>query len=102
MSLRTYEALYIVFAHLSDDEIQTVASGVEELITSSGGAIVRSENWGKRRLAYVVKAQKDGVYILVRFQAETDFIDQLESRFRLSEHILRPLVSLFAEKTLRL
>ena len=53
--MRTYEALYIVRPDVEDEQIQTIAKEVETLVTEEGGAIVRSEIWGKRRLAYDVK-----------------------------------------------
>jgi small subunit ribosomal protein S6 len=100
--LRTYEALYIVRPDLQDDEVQTIAQEVENLVTSSGGAIVRSEVWGKRKLAYMVKHFTEGHYILLRFQADPEFVGRLEQYFRLSEAVIRDLVVYFDEKTLRL
>lgn len=100
--MRTYEALYIVKPDLGDDEIQTIAKETETLVTDNGGVIVRSETWGKRKLAYQVKHCTEGVYILLRFEAEPTFIARLESYFRLSEAVIRDLVVYFDEKTLRL
>lgn len=100
--MRTYEALYIVQPEASDDEVQTVVSEVEKLITDDGGTIVRSEIWGKRRLAYQIKKIKEGFYILLRFQCNPTLIDPLESHFRLSEDIFRSMVVHFDDKTLRL
>ncbi len=100
--MRTYEALYIVKPDLGDDEIQTIAKETEALVTDNGGAIVRSETWGKRKLAYKVEQCTEGVYILLRFEAEPTFITRLEGYFRLSEAVIRDLVVYFDEKTLRL
>lgn len=100
--MRTYEALYIVRPDKSDDEIQTIANEVAEMVTTNGGSIVRSEIWGKRKLAYEVKHFSEGVYILIRFQAEPTFIKRLEQHFRLSESIIRYLTTYFDEQTLRL
>jgi small subunit ribosomal protein S6 len=63
-ALRTYEALYIIRPDRPDDEVQTVAKQVESLVTNNGGAIVRSEIWGKRRLAYEVNHFTEGSYVL--------------------------------------
>ena len=100
--MRTYEALYIVMPDVEDDGIQTVDKAVQSLITESGGSIVRSEIWGKRKLAYTVKKQTEGTYILVRFEAEPDFIAKLEQWYRLSEAVLRYQVVHFDEHTLRI
>ncbi len=100
--MRTYEALYIIRPELSDEEAQTIANGVEKLITDDGGVIVRSENWGKRRLAYEINKINEGYYVLVRFESKPDFITKFETYFRLAETIIRDLIVLFDEKTLRL
>lgn len=100
--MRTYEALYIVRPDVPDDEIQTVAKEVDSLITDHGGAIVRSEIWGKRRLAYTVKKCHEGVYVLVRFESSPEVVTQMKEHFRLSEQIIRNLVVHFDERTLRL
>lgn len=100
--MRTYETLYIVHPELEEDAVQTVAQGVESLITENGGAIVRSEIWGKRRLAYEVKKHTEGIYVLVRFQADETFVVKLEQHYHLAEDIIRDLVIHMDEKTLRL
>lgn len=100
--MRTYEALYIIRPDRSDDEVQTIAKQVESLVTGNGGAIVRSEIWGKRRLAYEVSHFTEGYYVLMRFQSQPTFIARLENYFRLEEPIIRSLVVYFDEKMLRL
>jgi small subunit ribosomal protein S6 len=100
--LRTYEALYIVSAELSDDDIQTVDQGVQALITNNGGSVVRSEIWGRRKLAYLVGKHTDGCYILTRFQCGAEFPTKLETYFKLSESIIRYLLLHLDERTLRL
>lgn len=100
--LKTYEALYIARPDVPDDEIQTIAKEVENMITANGGAIVRSEIWGKRRLAYEVQKCTEGNYTLLRFESAANFVARLENHFRLTDAIIRYLVVHFDEKTLRL
>ena len=102
MILRTYEALYIVTPNADDDGIQTIAKDVESLVTKNDGTIVRSEIWGRRKLAYEVKKHSEGNYILLRFSANPDFIARLENYFKLSEMIIRYSIVHFDEHTLRL
>jgi len=101
-ALRTYEALYIITPELDDDGIQTVANEVEKLVTSNGGAIVRSEIWGRRKLAYEVKKFTEGNYVLLRFDAEPVFSAKLEQYFRLSDQIIRYLIVHLDEHDLRM
>ena len=100
--MRTYEALYICSPEMEEGDIQTLSQEVEGLVTSNGGSIVRSEIWGKRKLAYMVKKYSDGNYILLRFQAQPDFVKKLEQWFRLSDLVFRFLVVHFDDHMLRI
>lgn len=100
--LRTYEALYIIRPEVSDDDVQTISKDVESMVTAAGGVIVRSEIWGKRRLAYEVQKCVEGNYVLLRFEGEPEFVARLENYYRLTDSIIRYLVVHFDEKTLRL
>jgi len=100
--LRTYEALYIIAPNLDDDAIQAVVAGVETLITSNGGTIVRSEVWGRRKLAYEIKKHGEGFYVLLRFTASPEFVKKLDNHFKLAETVIRSMVLYLDERTLRL
>lgn len=100
--MRTYEALYILSPELGEEDIQTVAKDVENLVTQHEGSIVRSEIWGKRKLAYEVKKHSEGVYVLLRFEANPEFLPRLETHFRLSDAVIRHLLVHFDEQMLRL
>lgn len=100
--MRTYEALFIIRPDIKDEDIQTMAKTVEKLITDNGGSIVRSEIWGKRRLAYEVQKLTEGIYVLIRFEAPATIVGKLENHFRLTEEIIRYLTVHFDERTLRL
>ena len=99
--MRTYEALYISNPEMEEGDIQTLSQEVEGLVTSNGGTIVRSEIWGKRKLAYEVKKYSEGNYILLRFQANPDFIQKLEQWFKLNDAVIRYLVVHFDDHMLR-
>ncbi len=100
--MRTYEALYIVSPELDDNAIQTVVADVERLITTAGGTIVRSDVWGKRKLAYTIKKHVEGVYVVLRFSANPDSIKRFEQQLKLTEAIIRFMVLYLDEKTLKL
>lgn len=100
--MRTYEALYIINPTLEDDAIQTIVKEVETLVTNQGGTIVRSEIWGRRRLAYTVKKFTDGCYVLLRFTAKPEFVQKIETHFKLNESFLRYLIVYFDDQLLKL
>lgn len=100
--MRTYEALYIISPELDDSAIQTVVADVEKFITSSNGTIVRSDVWGKRKLAYTIRKHTEGVYVMLRFLASPDSIKRLEQQLKLTEAVIRYMVLYLDEKTLKL
>ncbi len=96
--MRDYEVLYIVRADLDDEKVQDVVKRVNTLIQRSGGTSGRTNLWGKRKLAYEVKHQKEGSYVLQDFQLDTDRIPELEAALKISEEVLRHLVVRKPEK----
>lgn len=102
MSLRTYEALYICSPELEEGDIQTIDQKYQALVQEHGGSIVRSEIWGKRKLAYMVKKHIEGVYILFRFEANPEFVKRIEAAFKLDDSVIRYLVVHYDAHTLRI
>jgi small subunit ribosomal protein S6 len=96
--LREYEVLYIVRADLEDDKVQDAVKRVNTLIERSGGTIERTNLWGKRKLAYEVKHQKEGSYVLQDFQLDPDRVPELEAGLKITEEVLRHLIVRKPEK----
>ena len=90
--MRDYEVLYIVRADLEDDKVQDIVKRVNTLIEKAGGSVERTNVWGKRKLAYEVKHQKEGSYVLQDFQIGPDGIPQLEAALKITEEVLRHLI----------
>jgi small subunit ribosomal protein S6 len=97
--LRDYEVLYIVRPDLDDDKVQDVVKRVNTLIQRSGGAADQTSLWGKRKLAYEVKHQKEGSYVLQDFQIEPNRVPELESALKITEEVLRHLIVRKPEKS---
>jgi small subunit ribosomal protein S6 len=65
---------------------------VEAVIARIGGELVKSENWGRRKMAYEIGPHKEGVYVLELINGTGELMKELERRLRVSEKILRYLV----------
>lgn len=89
MRTNVYESAVMINAALDDDQIEGVISRIKETITNNGGEIRDMENWGRKRLAYVVKKSKVGYYVIFRFNAPSSIVSKLERFYLLDEHILR-------------
>ena len=96
--MREYEVLFIVRADLDDDKVQDAVKRVNTLIERSGGTVERTNLWGKRKLAYEVKHQKEGSYVLQDFQLDPDRVPELEAGLKITEEVLRHLIVRKPEK----
>jgi len=90
--LRDYEVLYIVRADYDDEKVQDAVKRVNTLIERSGGTPERTNLWGKRKLAYEVKHQKEGSYVLQDFQLDPERVPELEAGLKITEEVLRHLI----------
>jgi small subunit ribosomal protein S6 len=90
--------LYIVRADLDDEKVQDAVKRVNRLIERAGGTIEATNLWGKRKLAYEVKHQKEGAYVLQDFQLNQDKVPELEASLKITEEVLRHLIVRKPEK----
>ena len=90
--MREYEALVILKAVGTEQEVARAATALEEQIKKMGGTIDRSEPWGRRRLAFRIARHQEGHYQLLRFQALPAQVAELERLFRLNEGIVRFMI----------
>jgi small subunit ribosomal protein S6 len=97
--LRDYEILYIVRPDLEDDKVQDVVKRVNSLISRSGGTAEQTSLWGKRKLAYEVKHQREGSYVLQDFKIDPGRVPELEAALKITEEVLRHLIVRKPEKT---
>ena len=97
--MRDYEVLYIVRADFDDEKVQDAVKRVTTLIERSGGTAERTNLWGKRKLAYEVKHQKEGAYVLQDFQLDPDRVPELEAGLKITEEVLRHLIVRKPEKS---
>ncbi len=91
MKTNAYESAVIINAALDDEQIENIISRIKDFITNNGGDIRDIENWGRKRLAYMINKSKIGYYAVFRFNAPTNIISKLERNYTLDEHILRYL-----------
>jgi small subunit ribosomal protein S6 len=76
------------------DHFDTVAEHVQGILRKNGADIKRFSKWDDRRLAYPIKKQTRGVYLLIYFQAPPESIVQINRDYELSETVLRSLITL--------
>ncbi len=87
--LRAYEILVIIDARPTDEEVAAVLVQLGEQIKGLGAEVTNVENWGKRRLAYDIRKQREGTYGVLTVNAEPAMIKEFERQLRLNEKVLR-------------
>jgi small subunit ribosomal protein S6 len=87
--MRHYETLYIVNPELDDENYKAVVEKFRDLIEKEKGVIVKLEEWGKQRLAYLVKKFDQGAYVLVDYCGGPGVTAELERDLKLDDRILK-------------
>ena len=87
--MRRYEVVFIVHPDLTDEEIKAVSDRYGELIVSQKGTVIKTEDWGRRKLAYDIKKQSKGAYLLIDFYGPGNMIKEIERNFNIDDKILK-------------
>jgi small subunit ribosomal protein S6 len=91
--LKEYELLFIVSPRVAADDVQGAIERVEGLVRESGGEVLGSDNWGRRRLAYPIKHYFEGTYVLLTLRMEPRAAAPLEASLIISEEVIRHLLT---------
>ncbi|MBE9008363.1 30S ribosomal protein S6 [Fortiea sp. LEGE XX443] len=86
-----YETMYILRPDLNDEQVDQAIAKYQTLIQEQGAENIEIQNRGKRRLAYEIKKQRDGIYIQMNYTGPGNLIAPLERAMRLSEEVIRYL-----------
>lgn len=88
-----YETVFIARQDLTDNQVKDLTSTVEKIIKDQGGNIHKTEQWGLRTLAYRIRKNRKGHYVLIESEAPGSAIIELERVLRLNEDILRSMTT---------
>ena len=93
--MRHYEMLVLINAELEDpkDEVEKV----EDTVRSLGGEVVKTDVWGKKRLAYPIHKKAEGIYVLFDFNLDPSQTFELKRVLGLRANIYRQLIILLDE-----
>jgi small subunit ribosomal protein S6 len=91
MQTRTYEILFIADPNLGEPEVDALTTQVEGYVEKEGGKVQKVEKWGKKRLAFVVRKQREGYYVLLVVEGSAALVHEVERRLRVTEGVIRHL-----------
>jgi small subunit ribosomal protein S6 len=89
---RKYELVYIVSPEASDDQVADLHNQIDAIVQRIGGSIEKTENWGRRRLAYEIGRHKEGTYVLEVLHGTGELMKEIDRRIKVTDLIIRHLV----------
>jgi small subunit ribosomal protein S6 len=89
---RQYELVYITPPETTEEALGELHQQIEGIVTRFGGTIERTEPWGRRKLAYEIGHQREGVYVLEVLNGPGTMTAELDRRLRVTDLVLRHLI----------
>ncbi len=86
-----YESTFIVRQDASVPDVVKLTENFSNIITENGGKVLKSENWGLKNLAYIIKKNRKGHYVMLVLDAPDKAVKEMERRMKLSEDVIRNL-----------
>lgn len=87
--MQKYESVLIARQDLGASQVNNIVSELSETIKKEGGEVVRVDNWGLKTLAYRIKKNRKGHYVLLNIEAPASAIAEYERVMRFNEDIIR-------------
>src|SRR5206468_10358947 len=89
LCMQLYESIFIVRPSLSDEDTNKLIEKMKGVVAKAGATLLKSENWGKKRLAYEVKREPNGTFVYLHFRSEGGVVSELERSYRLEDSVLK-------------
>ncbi len=89
--MRHYEIVFLVHPDQSE-QVPAMVERYQGIVTGSGGAIHRTEDWGRRQLAHPINKVHKAHYVLLNVECEQGALDEIKGAFRFNDAVLRHLV----------
>ena len=89
---RQYELVYIVPPETTEQALADLHTQIEAIVARFQGTIDATENWGRRRLAYEIARQKEGIYVLELMTGSGEMVKEIDRRLKVIDLVIRHLV----------
>lgn len=90
---RKYELVYVVSPDSTEDQVTELHTQIEGIVTRMGGTIEKTDNWGRRKLAYVIGRHKEGTYVLEVINGSGEIMKEIDRRLKVvPDVVIRHLV----------
>ena len=90
--MRLYECVFIIRQDLSTTQVDTITNELCAIITDHKGSVQKQEYWGLKTMAYKIKKNRKGHYVMLNFEADAATVAEFDRRIGLNEDVLRSLI----------
>ena len=87
--MRNYEIIFIVRPDVTEEDVDKLIAQMEGVVAGTGGQLEKVEKIGRRRLAYRVQKQREGLYVLFRLQGSGDTVKEFERRLKVIDTVIK-------------
>ena len=89
---RKYELVYIVSPDASDEQVTELHTQIEQIVQRFQGTFDKTENWGRRKLAYEIGKHREGTYVVETITGSGELMKEIDRRLRVIDQVIRHLV----------
>ncbi len=89
---KQYELVYIVAPEATEEQLAALNGEVQQVVSRFQGTIDRTDNWGRRKLAYPIGKYKEGIYVLHVITGPGDLVKELDRRLKVTDNVIRHLI----------
>jgi small subunit ribosomal protein S6 len=90
--VRQYELVYILSPDATEQETTDLHTQVEAIIARYQGEMLKTENWGRRRMAFRIGKHREGTYVLEVFKGTGELTKELDRRLKVIDNVIRHLI----------
>jgi small subunit ribosomal protein S6 len=90
--VRQYELVYILSPDATEQQITELHTQVESIVARYQGEFIKTENWGRRRMAFRIGKHREGTYVLEVFTGSGELTKELDRRLKVIDHVIRHLI----------
>jgi small subunit ribosomal protein S6 len=89
---REYELVYIVSPEAGEQEVTDLHAQIEQIVQRFNGIIEKTENWGRRKLAYEIGHHREGTYVIETLRGSGELMKEIDRRLRVIDTVIRHLI----------
>jgi small subunit ribosomal protein S6 len=89
---RDYELGFILNPEVSEEQSNAILERIQQIVNNNDGQVVRINQWGRRRLAYPIRHQRDGFYVFFDMILTPETVSELDRNLKVTEEVLRHII----------